>query len=102
MKITKEVIGSMLIRIGHNILDGNSNLTQDEVDQIYENLVDVYVDRTAGAKILGISVSYFDKLSRKDPKFPKSRKRQGFKPEWSSWALQEYNDERNHDGDEHE
>lgn len=81
MKIAQEL--AMALRVlADNIEKGTCPISEDRMYDLYQEITDTYIDRTAAAKILGISVSYFDKLRQKKL-IPDPIKKRGEKPMWS-------------------
>lgn len=90
MKLNAHIIAKGLRKIADDLENDNCPVSEEELLEIYENLLDKDINRTVGAKMLHMSVSNFDRLRREDKDFPKPKKRWGDKPVWSLHELQKY------------
>lgn len=90
MKMSKKYVAAALRMVADRIEQEKCSMTQDEIEELYRDIIDREVDRTEGARMLGMSVANFDRLRRTDPTFPPYKKLQSGKPLWSSYALKNY------------
>lgn len=81
MAITSEILGDALIAVGKRVRAGKCEISQEQMDTIFEdiqNAVDVPISKEHACGILGISRSTFD-AKVASGELPKGKHRRGFK-----------------------
>lgn len=91
----KSHVGRALISIGQELISGCPDLSDDEMDEIYEQIMDirsgtVWYSKSDAADYLRISIRTFERLVH-DGFVPKGQHRKGFKElAWRKRDLDEY------------